>query len=214
VSQSVWDLDESLSTPPHHPVSGKIEGDHGGGPVATGGAAAGGGLSIGGLNLGVIADLAVSLGTLAASIQRQQAAIDREARAIPGDYQFAASGVYPASGNLVLNLGSPDQGQYWLVRRIVVGGSDITTTPAGIGWVFVQGSPPNQNGANPPTASVADFTTGTFPQKAFYGTHQLVADETEFVYVVITAGTPGTLYVASLKAETYDRSSVRGSFEE
>jgi hypothetical protein len=213
-TDTVWDFDESLPTPAHDPVSGKVEPSGGGGPAATAGAAAGGGITVAGLNLSVIGDLAVSLGKLTRAIERQQAALRLRDEATPGDYQYATSGLYPASGLLALNLGSPDQGQYWLIRRIIIGGSDITTAPNGIGWIYVQGQAPNANGANPSVANAADMTTGTLPQRAFYGTHQLVVDETEYLWVIVTGGTVGVQYVANVKAEVYNRASMRGAYAE
>lgn len=184
---TVWDFDPDLGTPPHGPVDGKVDEPEGRG-----------------LDLGVFADLAVHLGGLASSLRREQDRRDQEARSIPADYQVAQAGLYPASGSLLLNLGSPDIGESWQVRRLIIGGADITSTPAGIGWVLVQGSPPNANGANPPISQVADFTSGTLPQKAFYGTHEFYVDATEYVYVVITGGTAGVQYTASLKAEVFE----------
>ena len=190
---SIWDYEPDIDAPKADPVTGRLIN-----PEDAGG---------GSLSLGVFAQLAVNLGNLCGQMKRDQDRRDQAARSLPGDYQYATSAAFPASGTLALNLGSPDQGQFWSVRRIVVGGSDITTTPAGTAWVFVQGSPPNANGANPSTAQVADFTVGTLPQKAFYGTHELVVDATEYLWVIITGGTATTLYVASVKAEVFDMSA-------
>lgn len=184
MSSTVWDFDPSLPAPPHEAVDGK---------VASGS----------GLNLGIFADLAVSIGHLSKQVQRQQDRLDKLAELIPGDYQNAAAGIYPASGVLSLNLGSPDQGQYWSVRRVVVGGSDITTSPGGVAYMVVMGSPPNQNGSNVNLAQVADISANGLPQKAFYGSHELVVGAGESLYCVITGGTSTTQYVASCKCEVF-----------
>ena len=197
MSQTVWDFDPDIDPGEAQPVSGKLYEQE-----------------RGGLNLGIFADLALQIGHLASNMKREQDRRDRDAASIPADYQNAAGGVYPASGTLVLNLGSPDLGSFWNVRRIIVGGSDITSTPAGAAWVFVQGSPPNQAGANPSIAQVADIVgqsgnavPTTFPQRSTYATHVLSVDATEYLYVVITGGTAGTQYVASAKLEVYDLSA-------
>ncbi len=183
---TVWDVEPDQPAPRHDPVSGRLEG---------GGA---------GIGLEVFADLAVQLGGMCAQLKRRNDALARQLAALPADYQNAAGGPFPVSGTLALNLGSPDLGTEWEVRRIIIGGADITTTPIGVGWVFVQGSPPNMNGVNPSTAQAADVTAGALPQRAFYGTHELVVDATEYLWVVIVGGTPGTQYVASVKAEVVD----------
>lgn len=190
---TVWDLEPDVGTPAHDPVDGKIQENHGGG----------------GVSLGIFADLAFSIGNLVQRIDRQQELFDRAVKRIPADYPISAAGVYPSSGNLLLSLGSPDLGQLWVLRRLIIGGSDITTTPAGTGWLFVSGSPPNQNGANSPTSQLVDFTSGTLPQKAFYGTHEVVVDATQYVYVVVTSGTNGTQYVATGMVEVFDQSVQR-----
>lgn len=186
MSQTVWDLPPDVATPDHDPVSGKLDEPRGGG-----------------LDLGVFADLAFHIGGLTKQVQRQADERDRRANNIPGDYQNAAAASFPASGTLALDLGSPAQGTFWNVRRLIIGGSDITTTPAGTGWVFVQGSAPNQNGANPSIAQAADVTSGTLPQRAFYGVHELTVSAGEHLWVIIVSGTNGTQYVASVKAEAY-----------
>ena len=191
---TVWDVPPELPTPAHDPVDGKIpDGGGGGGPT---------------LNLGVFADLALSIGSLASRVDRAIDAYEAGLRKIPGDYQFAQSGVYPSSGNLLLDLGTPAQGQFWQVRCLIVGGSDITTTPAGTAWVVVQGSAANTAGQNVNLANVKDFTSGTFPQRAFYGTHEVIVLPGEHLYVVVTAGTSTTQYTASMKAEVFDTAAT------
>lgn len=191
-SGTVWDLPPGVPVPGHDPVSGKLDEP-----------------PRGGFDFGVFADLALHIGGLTKQVQRQADEWDRRARDIPADYQVADVGAFPASGTLALDLGSPDQGTFWNVRRIVVGGSDITTTPAGVGWVFIQGSAPNQNGANPSIAQVADVTSGTLPQRAFYGVHEMAVTAGEHLWVIIVAGTAGTQYVASAKLEVYDLAARR-----
>lgn len=195
-SGTVWDAPEWVATPPPEPVTGRVDPPHSGGAAPEGA----------GLNFGVFAELAVRLGSLASKMDASMREWDRHTRSQPGDHQTARAGAYPSSGNLLLDLGHPDEGLYWQVRRLVVGGSDITTQPNGTAWVVVQGSPPNAAGSNVNLAQVADFTTEQFPQRAFYGTHQLVVDATEHLYVVITGGSSGTVYVASAKYEVFDLS--------
>ena len=191
MSRTVWDFEEEAGTPDDAgPVSGRLPPD-----------------STSGVGLGIFADLALHIGNLGKQVQRMQDRYDQIAASIPADYQNAAAAAYPASGTLALDLGVPAQGTFWEVRRLIIGGSDITTSPAGTGWVFVQGSQPNAAGTNPSIAQAADQTTGTLPQKAFYGTHELVVNPGEHLWVIITGGTSGVQYVASFKAEVFDLSA-------
>lgn len=185
---TVWDVPPELPEPKHDPVDGKIAGSPGGGT----------------LNLGIFADLALQIGSLAARVDRAISAYESSLRKIPGDYQYATTGIYPSTGNLLLDLDTPAQGQFWQVRCLIVGGSDITTTPAGTAWVVVQGSAANTAGSNVNLANVRDFTTETLPQRSFYGTHEVVVLPGEHLYVVITGGTSGTQYTASAKVEVFD----------
>lgn len=188
MSMTVWDVPPEMPTPAHDPVDGKIHGDPQGRT----------------LNLGIFADLALQIGSLASRVGKAVDAWEAALRKVPGDYQYAQTAAYPSSGNLVFDLGSPAQGQFWQVRRLIVGGLTIADTPAGVAWVAVQGSAPNQEGTTVNLANVADFTSQTFPQRAFYGTHEVIVLPGEHLYVVISGGTSGTHYSASAKAEVFD----------
>jgi hypothetical protein len=192
MSDTIWDVPAGLPLPDHDPVSGKLN-EPGGG-----------------FNLGIFADLALQIGGLATQVKRHQDRLERIARSLPSDYQYAVPGIYPASGSLALDLGSPAVGTFWNVRRIIVGGSDITTEPDGVAWVFVQGSNPIAAGANPSIAQAADLTVNALPQRSFYGTHQLVVYPPEHLWVIITSGTAATQYVASMKVEEYDLAAGAG----
>lgn len=200
---SIWEIDPTLGTPPHDPVDGRLNEPPGQGS---------------GFGLGAIAQLAISVGRLCDRIDRQQKRWEQYERSVPADYQNAKALTYSTAAGTVnaMSLGRPELGQWWQVRRIIVGGSDITTAPAGTAWVFVQGSNPGASGANPNVAQAADVTTGTFPQRAFYGTHQLVVTQNEHLWIVITGGTNNTQYVASAKYEvfTYGASDRVADFAE
>jgi hypothetical protein len=106
-----------------------------------------------------------------------------------------------------IDLGSPSSGKWWQVRNLAVGGSDITVTPMGTAWILVTSSSMMQ--ANPPLFSVRDFTTGNLPQRAFYGTHELIVLDDQHLFVYITGGTGGTQYCASAMVESFPE-FVRG----
>lgn len=211
-ARTVWDVEEDLPTPASHHVTGRLHEQPLSGAPDAGGLVHGGGLEI-------MAQLAVSLGSVAEQLRREEDRRDKLTRAMPGDYQYATQATCPTpTAPFSLNLGSADQGQWWNIRRVVVGGPDVSSSPAGVAWVSVQGSPPAGPGAggglNPPIPTLVD-KYGTLPAFQTYGTHQLVVDETEYLWVTIIGGTAGTVYVASVKAETYLRSAMlRAAVEE
>ena len=64
---------------------------------------------------------------IAAGIEKlsEQAETERRRKEslIPGDETMVGQGLFPSSGNLVLDLGSAPIGRVFQVRRIVIGGS-------------------------------------------------------------------------------------------
>ena len=118
------------------------------------------------------------------------------------DLYFNNSIVYSTAAGVVnfIDLGHPAAGSWWQIRNLTIGGTDITQTPAGVGWVLIQANQPTNN---PSLIAVSDWTKAALPQTAFYGTHELVCDQYAHVYVLITGGTNGQQYVASMFAEVF-----------
>lgn len=110
------------------------------------------------------------------------------------------------SATFAMDLGGPNEGRWWQVRSIVIGGSDITQTPTGVGWVVVMNSAPS---ANPPLFATRDWTKAALPQVAFYGSHELIVEPQEELWVVITGGTAGVQYTANAMVEAFPQ-FVRG----
>jgi hypothetical protein len=99
-----------------------------------------------------------------------------------------------------IDLGHPSAGFKWTVRAIQVGGSDITQTPAGVGWILVQAVPPT---INPALFTVMDWTKAALPQSAFYGRGEIVVRQMEHLYVLLTGGANNTQYVASASVQEF-----------
>ena len=160
----------------------------------------------GGLDLSFFANLGVTLGSIADSLQRDHDRRDRSGRA-PQDYQPTVAGLVNSSGFLVLDMGSVPEGRVWQVRRIVIGGDKATATPTGAAWAFAQGAPVNT--AVLPTINVVDswptFTKGA--AGSTYGTHQLFLTSPEHLWIVITGGSTGVQWVASARIEDFDAES-------
>ncbi len=124
---------------------------------------------------------------------------DRQARyaATPNAVPLQAAGVVPASGTLVLDLGAPQLGRRWLVRRLAVAGvPTVGTALAGrADWYVGQPSSPSPQGWEWGMAtlhSVQPFTSESIPV--------IPADH---LFVVITTGTSGQGAIASATVVDY-----------
>lgn len=165
------------------------------------------------LQKGLAAWLSVGV-TLGDQLEKQTDAynrlMDRLQRNTPVDYGAAASGVYPASGVLALNFGTPDQGTRWEVTNVVVGGTDLNVTVAGSVGLYVAGLVPsnNQQAAGGIT-NAADYGT-PLPNVAFYGTRQLVVNDQEYLFAIVFGGTPGTLYGGNMSATVFNIAAAQG----
>ena len=91
-------------------------------------------------------------------------------------------------------VGGPELGQQWSVKQIIVGGTTITGTPAGVAWFFISAAPPNELSIT----SVADFTKSPLPVNSYYSERQMYVPPNSNFYMVITGGTNGTQYVGSV----------------
>jgi hypothetical protein len=161
--------------------------------------------------LKIVANLGVSIGK---SMDRMTSSVDRLMRRLqqntPIDYGGAASGVYPASGDLILSLGTPDAGTRWEVSSCVVGGSDVNIAAAGSAGLYVSSFVPLPGQANPAgTAGAADIAKA-LPNVAFYGTRQLVVNDQEYLYLVVFSGSTGQTYIANFSATVFNVSAAGG----
>ena len=149
-----------------------------------------------GLNL--FANLTVELGN---KIDKLALSQERLANALqvntPVDYQTFASGTYPSSGFLTLNLGTPDLGTIWEVHNVSVGGTDINVTAAGNAGLYVSGSP-GAGGMN-----LLRDRAASLPNVAFYGTRVLLVSTNECLYLNIYGGTAGQTYAANASMTVY-----------
>jgi hypothetical protein len=169
-----------------------------GGPDSDGG---------GGIGVDFWLQLGATLGTLAEAAQAERD--HRESQLPPSNEVVFAAGTFPASGNLILDLGSVPLGRVWQVRRIIVGGVSVLTAAAGQAFVFAQGAAPVDLNI---TNCVDIFLT--LPRGDTYGTHQLFLVATEHLFVVVNGGTPGQQYAAASRIEDWHFGSFTSSFAE
>lgn len=140
-------------------------------------------------------------------------ALRRLERNTPVNFAAVASGTYPASGYLILNLGSPDQGTYWQVNSCAVGQADVNTAISGSPSAGLYVSPflPNGNLSQSPGLLSAVDRAASLPNFAFYGTAQNVVTESDYLFLIIFGGVSGTQYAANAQVQVFNVAAAGGS---
>jgi hypothetical protein len=157
------------------------------------------------------ADIGLTLGKQAEEQRRMtDRLLKRLEKNTPVDYGVATSGVFPAAGNLVLALGTPDQGTYWDVEAVCVGGTDLNVAAAGTAGLYVVASPPLPGAPSPGMINLADRSTG-LPNVAFYGRRDVIVNDQEYLLLVVFGGTVGQQYVANASLSVFNVAAARGS---
>lgn len=145
---------------------------------------------------------------LGKSLDRQSAALEKNKlqENTPIAYSYAVSGVFPASGNLLLIVGTPDQGTYWEVAEAAIGGSDVNVAIAGTAGLYVSGSTAATGGLT----NLQDYANG-LPNVGFYSQKQFVVNDAEYLLATIFNGTPGVTYICSVQVTVYDKRAGGGN---
>ena len=162
--------------------------------------------------LEVVAGLSLELGRMNDRYDADRLAERRKREAmrarVPADVRFQASGIIPTpTVRAGLNLGGPDAGYYWLVRRLVVGGVTWKTTAAGTSEVYITALTGQQgqifSGSLITGLALSDLVdqSAALPNKAFYSNRQMIVRQNENLVVVIDTGTAGQQYVAAAQVE-------------
>jgi len=161
----------------------------------------------GGFDLSVFFSIDAQLGSIAEGM-----ADDRRRRdnmAPPSNPPLYVAGIVPASGTMILDLGSVPKGFVWQVRRINVGGVKVTTTAAGKAYVFAQGQSP----VDLMLPDCVDIFPA-LPSLNKYGTHQLFLLGGEHLFVAFVGATPTQQYTAAARVEQWDDANFRSTFAE
>ena len=145
--------------------------------------------------------LALKIGDqLTASLEQQKRLWRKLNADTPIMHRPAVSGVCPTpTASFVLDLGTPSHGTFWEVRKVVIGGSDVTTTAAGSAGLYLSGAP-SVNGAG--LSNVEDYAAA-LPNVGYYGTGALYVKPNEHLFVVIYGGTAGQTYIANAFCRVY-----------
>ena len=133
---------------------------------------------------------------------------------VPVTYRVAASGTFQTGTPLVLNFGGPDQGTFWELTCLAVGGNDINVTAAGNFGLYVSGYV--AAGVSPGMASLVDGAANNsgglavLPFTETYGGRQIVVNDSENLYVIIFNGTNNQQYVANVQVQVVNVAATGG----
>jgi hypothetical protein len=157
------------------------------------------------------ADIGLSIGeSIDAQTRSWSQLMARLQHSTPIFKRLSASGVYPASGDLVLVFGTPDQGTIWEVKNVVIGGADFNTSATGSAGLYVGAFVPQQNAPNPGgITNGVDYST-TLPKVATYSAGQVVVNDQEYLYAVIFSGTATQQYAAAMMAVVTPQDAAAG----
>lgn len=144
-----------------------------------------------------MADLKVTLGDVRSTVEKLAKAVndermDRSKKESERWIRIHGTAILDSNGFAVITFDNkgPDQGYYWYVRKLVVGGLTPTTTAAGRLDVFVSAA----NLDNTPTLAeigLADWQdqATALPLVGPYGDGELVLRAPEKLFVVVSGGT-------------------------
>jgi hypothetical protein len=166
-----------------------------------------------GLDVATRFDLAGKLEVAIGAGKRSAAALDRIDQRLnrppqqPVFDRFSAADVIPAGGFKVLRLGGPDQGHFWYVRQISVGGESTTTAAAGRADVFVSGTD-LRTIPGLTSLGLADWRDQaiTLPLIAYYGRGALSLRSNEELFIAFSSATVAQQYVAACSFEDFEES--------
>jgi len=126
-------------------------------------------------------------------------------RNTPVDYMAIGTGIANASGIALISLGSPDNGTYWEVKHISIGGTDVPVTAAGKAAVYVSGTT-NVTGGMLSNRDIA----AALPFSNYYGTHQFIVVDQENLLIYVYGGTNGQQYAAVAHLEIFQEAAAQG----
>lgn len=145
------------------------------------------------------ARLSLSIDGLTDTVRAER---ERRMRERPARGSRQRAGTVPATGPLILRLGTPAMGHRWNVRNISVTNASAVRTPAaGTADVYV-GNP----SAYGPDAY--RWNIGAMPGTAGFSADRLVVIPTDHLFVVVEGGTPGDVLLA--RAEVLDYPAETG----
>jgi len=161
--------------------------------------------------LSVLGKVSVSIDTLSSRLHKQQQMQALAERAEQPRYiTFHSSVIIPASGLICISFDQrgPDQGHYWQVKKIVIGGLTTTTVAAGRADMFVSAAD-MRNVTTLAQIGIADWEdqAAALPFINHYGDDEFVMRHNEELYVVLSGCTAGQQYVVRGRAVDYEEAA-------
>jgi hypothetical protein len=165
------------------------------------------GVTVGDLSMKVALEIQDMKTLLTRSVDTAEKLWSRLQFGTPIKYRRAVSATAPASGQIVLDLGTPDSGTWWDVESCVVGGTDYTATSPGTAGLYVSAQ---VQGRSPGLSELVDIAQ-VLPNRAFYGHRDIVVQEREHLIVVINSATAGDVYIAAATVTSYNVAGALGN---
>lgn len=155
----------------------------------------------GGFSVDLFARLAGSLD----AIDRRTRRLDTPPPQAPVFFRAGGSVAADANGVGWVWLGGPDQGHFWYVRSLVVGGIDPTVATLGAADVFISAARLDTTMLGAASPSLIDWRDRAtrLPLSAFYGAAELELRLNEELMVRFTGGTAGQQYAAAMSCEDH-----------
>jgi hypothetical protein len=160
-----------------------------------------------GFDFSVFLSMDASLGRLADGLAAER--MRRDSQEPPSNPRLYAAGTVPASGTMILDLGSVPRGFVWQVRRVGAGGIAATTVAAGKAYVFAQGTAPRDL-----VLGDCEWIFAALPDIKTWSTHQLFLLGGDHLFVAFVGATPAQQYTASARVEQWDDATYRSTFVE
>lgn len=162
---------------------------------------------------GYVAQLAAKVDLHVGSTEKLAKELRRSQRRPPAQPVFGrtgGTGTYDSTaGYLAIRCAQrgPDQGHFWYIRNIVVGGLTPSLAVAGRGDVYITATGLQNMGS---LAAIgmqdwrdwANFASGV-AQTAFYGRGEMPLRHNEKIFMVITGGTNGQQYAVEVQYEDF-----------
>lgn len=170
---------------------------------------------------GVVAHLVGQLGLLVEFGRAQAgelAGVSRTLRKLPAQtpVQYATQGSVTIDaagfGVIAFTPAGPDQGHFWYVRSLVVGGATWDTAAAGTAELYASAMDLRlMRDASPPLTDLLDQATA-LPLPAKYGRGELTLRNPERLFVRFVGATPGQEYIATIRLEDVQEAADRSEF--
>jgi len=160
----------------------------------------------GGAGFEVIFGLKAALGDFTDELRK-----DREARAranrLAIDVRKPASVTSGAAGNAVMSIDGPLMGQVWLLRRLVIGGTNWGSTVAGTAEIYATALMPSMCLVARPINELVDQAP-LLPNLNTYTGRQVTLRPNESLVIALIAPTASTVYMANAQFEGYNEADL------